>query len=145
VSGDLICLTCGHGEESHESVEYRGAKARCCRAVGCRCRAYRDTPTLREVEAERDAALAALKETSDFRDTLIARRDELIAERDAALDLADKRGALQVAAYERADAAEAETRRLRTALASLLDRIRPDSEAAPWVVEELRALLSRAR
>jgi hypothetical protein len=42
----------------------------------------------------------------------------------------------------RAEAAEAENARLRAAITSLLVRVRPNSEAAAWVVDELRAALA---
>jgi hypothetical protein len=43
---------------------------------------------------------------------------------------------------ERAESAEAENARLRAAITSLLVRVRPNSEAAAWVVDELRAALA---
>jgi FtsZ-binding cell division protein ZapB len=43
---------------------------------------------------------------------------------------------------ERADRAEAENAKRKAGLKSLLDRVRPNSEAPAWVVDELRAIFS---
>jgi len=71
---DMVCYDCGHDESAHESVEYRGVKARACfngrypiiqsngstRMMGkrCPCRGFRVEPTWQERAEAAEAMLA---------------------------------------------------------------------------------------
>jgi hypothetical protein len=104
---------------------------------------------LAEVEAERDEARDG---GARLHSRMVALEATLTAERERAdraervierLDSELSKPFMEFAALlTRAEAAEAENARLRAAITSLLVRVRPNSEAAAWVVDELRAALA---
>jgi chromosome segregation ATPase len=101
------------------------------------------------VEAERDEARDG---GARLHSRMVALEATLTAERERAdraervierLDSELSKPFMEFAALlTRAEAAEAENARLRAAITSLLVRVRPNSEAAAWVVDELRAALA---